>query len=697
MKKVIVILAVLAGKGEAYAHTRDSLKVHELNEVVVEANYSTANANGIKVIPTARQKISAQNGIDLLRRMAIPQVKVALADNKVTTYAGDPVVIFINYLPASSDELEGLKTTDVRRVEYYYSPSDSRFLGERNVVNIIVQAYEYGGYTKLSAYEKCLIGLSSLASVYSKFSYKRMTYDLYIGSDNRRNRHNGTSVSEDFRLIGNNGEGTVEFQRNQISEASKFTYNSVPISFRAAYYNEKFQARNTVGFVYQEVPEAEVEGKLAYTPDLAKDYKYSTRSYSRINSFSYSGSFNLNLPGRSALSLSPKFNYGNTRRNYSYKTTRINRPIINKAGERAYEASIIAMGRKIYKDVNYVFLRAFGGFSHYDIRYSGSGPSTDKIIERYMGANLQYGYYTDKISADVLFGVRGERNNANSEITKCFYPFANVNFGWSPNQKDNLNFSFSYSKEPLDANLKSANIIRQNELMYHTGNPLLKNAPNIMGNLSYNWMPVPWMRISPFIQHYSVFDRVIPVYTPYLEGTAILRKYVNDGNHHRTQVGLWLTANLLDRSLQIQAGPSQMIYGSTGYYDIRYRPFVFSAAASYYLGNFYFSGYYEMRNRCLWTNSGTVFKDRGQLQISGGWSKSDLNIRIGISNPFRKSWRESCGAFNTRHYSQQTVKYGISAHQTVTFSLTYTIGYGKKVGRDNEIGAQSPGKSAILE
>ena len=174
----ICAILVSMGIGTSYAQNSDSISEKQLDEVVVKANLSRADAGGVYFIPTGKQKTTAQNGVDLLRRMAIPQLKISLADDNVSTNTGEVVSIYINYTKVTAEELEGLRTTDVRKVEYFYSPSDQRLMGERNVVNIIVQPYVYGGYTKLSLGEKFFIGLSSTASVYSKFSYKKMTQSL---------------------------------------------------------------------------------------------------------------------------------------------------------------------------------------------------------------------------------------------------------------------------------------------------------------------------------------------------------------------------------------------------------------------------------------------------------------------------------------------------------------------------------------
>ena len=96
-KLVVLALAVWLGVGVLIAQSEDSIKAKNLKEVVVDATYNSADAKGLEFIPSGKQKNSAQNGIDLLRRMAIPQLKISLSDDKVTTPAGEPVAIFINY------------------------------------------------------------------------------------------------------------------------------------------------------------------------------------------------------------------------------------------------------------------------------------------------------------------------------------------------------------------------------------------------------------------------------------------------------------------------------------------------------------------------------------------------------------------------------------------------------------------------
>lgn len=127
-----------------------------LDEVKVKVEEGMLYADRSVYIPTSRQRSSSNNAYDLLRRMAIPQLSVKSINDQITDNAGNEVRIFINGIPAQKEELTGLRTSDVKRIEYLECPSDARFQGAPRVINIIMQLYEYGGYTKVTADEQFL-------------------------------------------------------------------------------------------------------------------------------------------------------------------------------------------------------------------------------------------------------------------------------------------------------------------------------------------------------------------------------------------------------------------------------------------------------------------------------------------------------------------------------------------------------------
>lgn len=693
---IFCAIAAAVGTGAAYAQTNDSVRVRELGEISIQASHAKAIDGGMSYTPDKGQKRAAQDGVGLLRLMGILQLRIGISDAGVKTLSGDPAAIYINYVKATDQDLAGMRPADVRRVEYLTAPADPRFMGDCNVVNFIVQEYLYGGYTKLSAAETFLNGFASNASLFSKFTFRKLTWDLYVGSVNKRSRHAGGDIRGEYRIPQPDGS-LRSIDRVQTTDAARVASNSVPVALRASYSKGAFRTTNTLGFTFAESPRNRTSGSLAYTPSLGSDYTFGSASASYERTLSYRGSFSLTLPHSLMLTATPVINYSHNNSAGIYSTTLLDAPIRNGAREDAFQANLMLMMRKAMGEKHYLFFRPFFNVSRYRVGYTGSADETDRIHEDYLGANIQYGYYADRVNLDVRIGARAEWNSTNSDLTHTAYPFADANFTWTPNARNFVAFSFVYSKNPMDANHKSPAVVRADELMYYTGNHLLDPAHNIMVNASYTWTPRPELQFTPYLSHYSTYSREVPVYTPYADGSAVLRRYENDGDFFNTQIGIGINAYLFGRRLQVQLYPSVAFYKSTGYYSLRTTPFNFAGALTYYVGKFYFFGQWQTRGKAQWTNSGTIYESPSELQLSAGWSNSNLNLRLSVVNPWRTSWVAYRKYFRTPVYSEFTTGYGTDAHARLSVSATYTFGYGRKLSHNNELtGAQGGASSAIL-
>lgn len=125
--------------------------------------------------------------------MAIPQIKIS-ANDDITDLAGKSVDVFIDFLPATKEDLQGMRMQDVKKVEYYDFPSDPRFQGKAHVVNFVMQKYEYGGYVKAHGWENT--SNAGQISLFSKLQYKRMTFDIAAGYFYLNQNHTGGDVYE---------------------------------------------------------------------------------------------------------------------------------------------------------------------------------------------------------------------------------------------------------------------------------------------------------------------------------------------------------------------------------------------------------------------------------------------------------------------------------------------------------------------
>ena len=237
-----------------------------------------------------------------------------LHDRIVNAYFLDMEDYDETYVAATSEDITGLRTTDVRRVEYLEFPIDPRFRGAQRVINIIVQEYVYGGYTKASAYESFLTGLSNEANIYSKFVYKKMTYDFYAETSNYKRRDEGNSIESVYTLADYNGD-KYKVDRNLTLGNSKSKNNYYPVSFRALYVADKTQISNTVGFFHNDYKGYET-GSLTYSSLPKETGEYYTGGKFRYNGVVYNGSYFFAMRSGWSFDVSSSFSYthrnGNT-------------------------------------------------------------------------------------------------------------------------------------------------------------------------------------------------------------------------------------------------------------------------------------------------------------------------------------------------------------------------------------------------
>ena len=690
-----IFCATLTIAAMAQTETPDSIKTQNLDEIVVEAQMQRTSPTSTTFIPTVKQKNASQNAVDLLRQMAIPQIKISSVNEVVTDNAGGEVAIFINFLEASKEEMEGLRTPDVKKVEYLEFPTDPRFRGAQRVINIIVQEYAYGGYTKLTTNENFLVGFSSRNNIFSKFSYKKMTYDLYVGANNWNNHNIGNNVKGIYSLKDADGKD-YQLTRTETLDGSHYKQNQYPLTFRATYSSEKIQIRNTVGFTHLSVPVYDQRGNLSYHLGSEQNYTFNRSNPNRNNSLAYQGSFFFSLPNQFSIDISPRFNYMHSNDYLTYSTS-TTPEIVRNARESAYNYRVDAYLQKRIGQKHTAMLGVNGGDNINRLRYSGTNSYYDRFHNAFVAGLLGYQLASREVRLYADAGVYWSQSDINGVVYTDTYPFVHLNLRYSPNSKNAFSVFLQYANATPGISQKSPDVLQDNEYMFVTGNPLLENSRNLMFNLGYTWMPNNTFGLNAFSNFNSFFNRQMLTYEPYNNGMAIIKNYRNSGNFLNGELGFAANWKLLGGKLQLYASPKQSFYKSTGIYNKSYNPLTITAQATYYLNSFYFQAYYQSPGKQMFTSSPQIYKDRNFHSLTVGWANSDWNVRVMAANFFNKGWNSADIVTESPLYTEYRENIGTSSHFRINITATYTFGYGKKVQRGNEVGEQSGANSAIIK
>ena len=696
MKTLITILiALFPILALAQNETRDSIKTQELNEVVVEAQMQRTSSNVTTYYPDRNSKRTAQNAIDLLSQMAIPQISVNPAGGTVQTHSGEDVAIYIDMERATQEEKDALRPEDVKKVEYYIFPTDPRFNHEKYVINITLRRYEYGGYAKLSGTGNILAGSGS-GLAYSKIAYKRMTYDISVNDKYTDRHHTGTEQKQIYRFPQTDGS-VSEITRDNLLDNSRYQQNQFGASFRAKYSSEKMVLSNSFFLTALNAPHSDYNGRLIFTPDIINGDTYSNSLNSSYIYPRWQGIYYFDLGNNLLLNTISSFRYEHTKSKRLYSTDYTS--IATDAIENGLTGELTLQLNKTFNQHHTLDINLLGVYYYDKVKYTGNTIAAPEFNQFAYGGILGYSYSSEKLYSQLVAGFAGESNKISGMRTNSLIPIVQLSAQYALNQKNSVSLTAQYNINPVEAADKTPDIIQENELLYKTGNLHLKNTHWSKVAFDYTWLPNNIFAVSAFTGGSRYFNRLMPIFTPDGPNGLMLRSLENNGDYQDFYIGGSVSAKLFDRNLVLQATPKMWLEKTTGVYSDKANYLSLSASATYYLGNFYFRAYYSSASRGLvqYSLNAISLKRKPYYSFKIGWSNGKWNLTATAVNIFRKNWVAETSSLQSKWFDQYTTDYSATSHQFVSLTASYTFGFGKKVKRGDEVQNQESGSSAIMK
>lgn len=667
-----------------------------LQQVKVEGQMASAYSDRTVYLPSSRQKNAAQNATALLSMMSIPQISVDPITQEVRTSFGEGVSIFINYVPATTEDLKGMRTQDAKRVEFYQYPSDVRFQGARYVINFIMQEYEWGGYTKINAVKSFGINRTE-GSVYSKMAYKRMTFDVYADESYLTSRHIGQRSIEEFNFTDFYGQGLQSVTRNTETTSSRYRSNDNNLSVRARYSTDKVDISNRVAYSLSSNPHNDLSNRVSYSSDMLPASTSATTSSSHNWALNYNGNFNFTLSKQAVLNATAAYTYGRNEY-YSHYSVPDELSITNNADENVHKLSSYL---HLYWNPNSSnnFNSNFGIEHNWNIiDYSGNSPSKQiyNVGVYFLSQTYQH-IFNEKWRAGVEFAWIWETNRISGVNADNNFPQTNINATWSPNNKNQLYFAANYGSMFANSSQKSPNMLQQDELIWYKGNPHLKDYNYTNAYLVYTWLPNNKWQLTSTAYFGYIRNRLVTLYSPTGPDGTMLREYFNGGDYFSNYLSINATGKFLDGKLVAQLTPYFWIRKAKETYAWNDNEFICTAQLTYFLGNFYFMGWYSTPSKYQEVNSGIISRTPARYQLEIGWGNGVWNISVKAYNFAHTGWDDYKESLTSKYYSFDRTTFGTQYHARYSLSVTYTIGYGKKVQRNNETSGSGTAGSAILK
>ena len=698
MSRIILsILLLTTFTGSAQTNETDSVaKTVSLDEVVVEGRTQRVVKYGVEYIPGKKVKKAVSDATSLLFYMQIPQLNVSLADNSVTTPSGAGVNMFIDYVPGTPQDVRSLQPRDVQRVEVLDYPQDPRFNSSPHVVNFIMRKYEWGGYTKLVADGRFLSDEYAGGDVYEKFSIRDWTLDGSVSASGSWDHDYRDYSEQTYRDMTLGGAEIDEIKRTSATTGSHGRKNAQLASLRAARSVKNSYISHTASFRREATPDSRRSSRVDYTGGLFPSSEAEQHSSSQSITVAAEGYYQFSLPKSNFLTARWTFSHSGNRQGSSYRLANLD-PVDNGNREAVYSPQVTLFYSKGLGHGNTLRAMVSSYANFYDTHYTGSYEGRQKMTSSESMAFLEYmqnwGFglsLYSRVGASYVYG----RLNGRS-IMHEWSPRLGLQLQYKINSKNNISFDAWFANSHPQAATANSALVQTDELMWHQGNPDLKNIHGPMLTLSYSL--VPRNNLSLFAD--AVYNRYAhaPAYLYHtLPGhDGMVRTYSDDNNEQEMSASVGASLRLFDNSLSLFARGRVNRIITTGFHPLRETYFTATARVSYFIKNLSLTLYYETPSKRIINNGGYIKNLRCSYGLIVSYAVGNFNAGLRFSNWFGNG-RIHCD-YDSGQFSSKEWHWVNGYARGLSLTLTYTFPYGKNIERREDLQNNAHKKSAILE
>lgn len=643
----------------------------QLGEVTVTASSTINRADRKLVFPNKKQINASSNGIDLLRNLMLPRLRVNLMDGSVSMNDGSTVQFCINGRKATKEEITALLPEEIIRVEFMEAPG-MRFGDAGAVLNYFIKRYEMGGSLGYN-------GAQSLKSwfgnhnVTGKVNYKKSEFSFYYGNLLQYFNELWFNKNETFTFE----NGSQYHRLQQVDPTHKQTFQEWGAMTYNLQDNDKYMLNVTLGIDHYNDPDLRMKGKLhtqEYPNSITDrdEWKHSRNLSPNLDIY-----FQRNLKHKQFLALNVVGTYINTKNRSSY-TERLNGdPVVDfYSGVRGKKYSLIVEG--IYEKGFNNGGRLSTGIRHTqgyaDNQYTGTLQYNTQMKQADTYAYAQYSGKWKKLGYRLGLGV-----------TRSWFQQVGEDDYETYTLNPRLNFTYKLSEQwsmSLDGNVNTINpslsqlsAVDQltDSLQLNRGNPGLNPYSVYRSTFRLNYSKGKWN--IGLRNQYNYRDNVIMEHI-YRENNKFVHSYANHPNFSQWTVGLDARVGMLWDMLQLSGGIESTQYRSRGInFCHSQHSFGWEIGAAFMYKNLTLSASYSRNSDYFFGERLATGEEAQTISAQYRWKR--LNIGLRMFNPFQNDYSREEANWN------KDAGYSYNYHiDDVARMICVTLSYNFSFGRD---------------
>lgn len=432
-------------------------------------------------------------------------------------------------------------------------------------------------------------------NVYEKFSYRNWMFDASATATGSWSHKYRDHRVETFRDITVNGQEMEMLRRTTGTADSHAKRNIQQASLRGAYSGKASYISHSLSFNRDATPENRRDQAVTFSNGVLPSSEAEYRNDSQSISVAASGYYRFSLPKENFLTADWTFSHTGNRQNSSYRLAGL-APVENGNREAVYSPQVTVYYSKGLGHSNTLRTMVSSYANFYDTRYTGSYDGTQKLTSSESMVFLVYmqslGFGLSLYSRVGASYVLGRLNG--SDIMHEWSPRLGLQLQYQINSKNNIGLEAMWNNsvpQPVTAN---SALVQNDEILWHQGNPDLRNIYGPMLTLSYSLVPVNNLSIFADVTYNRFANMPVYLYhvVPGIDG--MVRTYSDDNNEQEIGASVGASLRLFNNSLSIYARGRLKRDICTGIHPIRETYMTGFAQATYFVGNLSFTLYYRL-------------------------------------------------------------------------------------------------------
>lgn len=661
----------------------------ELGEVTVTASSRVSRADQKLIFPSKKQISASNNGVDMLRHLMLPRLRVNSMDGSVGMTDGSSVQLCINGRKATKEEVTALLPEEVIRVEFQEDPG-LRYGDAGAVINYIVRRYEVGGSFGYNGMQSLKSGFGN-HNLTGKVNFKQSEISFYYGNRLQYFNEIWFDKNETFTF-----EDGSQYHRSQYAEANKKKNLQ---QWGAVTYNlqetDKYMLNATVGFSHYNDPDLRMKGKL-YTEEFPNSVTDREEwNHDRNLSPYLDLYFQKNLKHKQFLALNVVGTYINTKNRSSYTELLSGEPVVDYySGIRGKKYSLIGEGiyEKAFKDGGKLSAGVRHTQGYTDNDYNGTLQYSLQMKQADTYAYAQYNGKWGKLGYRLGMGVTRswfQQIGQEDYETYSLNPRLNLTYAFN----DQWSISLNGNVNTMNPSLSQLSAVEQltDSLQSERGNPNLKPYSYYRSTFRLNYSKGKWdigLR-----NQYNYRDKAIMPHI-YREDDRFVHSYANHSSFQDWTVGLDGRVGMLWNVLQLSGSIESRKYWSNGI-DFRHTQYSigWDVAATFMYKNFTASVEFQHNSDYFFGEVLATGEEAHAIDLQYRWKR--LNVGLRMFNPFQKDYKRNEEDWNK--YAGYSYQYHIDdVARMICVTLSWNINFGRDYKSNNKKMQNSDTDAGVL-